>query len=594
MIIIRTISPFLCYYNYGDTMKEFIKNLKFTWNYAKHSKKSLTVFIISQIVQIFLNVITPLLSAKIVIELTTNNYTRLLIIAIILFITDYLYNITMYIGRILGSKIYRETMTYMAFDLGKQTLKIETKCLDEHTSGVFIQRLTSDTSRLSTIYSNMIRHISDILKYIGLFGALFIVNKQIFLYEILFMIIIYMLQKKKTKEEKQRDKIYRKKHERITGLVGELVRGARDIKMLNSEDDFLEELNKKIKETNEERYIMNKKTFGYTLLITHVKDLKKLLLLIILILQMKYDIIIPTMALVVYNYANNLGSLTNTLDQMFELIRDFNLSSERIKEIMDDDKFKKEKFGTKHLDKVKGNFEFKNVSFGYNEKLILKDLSFKIKENETVAFVGKSGTGKTTIFNLLCKMYNINDGTITIDGINIDDLDKDSIRGNITIISQNPYIFNMSIKDNLRLVKKDLTDKEMIKACEIACLDEFINELPDKYDTIIGEGGVNLSGGQKQRLAIARALVQKTEIILFDEATSALDNITQEKITEALNNMKNEYTILIIAHRLSTIQNADRILYIEDGKIKKEGTHKYLLKNCKEYKQLYETEIKNN
>ena len=314
----------------------------------------------------------------------------------------------------------------------------------------------------------------------------------------------------------------------------------------------------------------------------------------ILIHQMKYGIIIPAIALVVYNYANNLSSLTNTLDQMFELIRDFNLSSERIKEIIDDDKFKKEKFGAKHLNKVKGNFEFKNVSFGYNEKLILKDLSFKIKENETVAFVGKSGAGKTTIFNLLCKMYNIKEGTITIDGINIDDLDKDSIRGNITIISQNPYIFNMSIKDNLRLVKKDLTDKEMIKACEIACLDEFINELPEKYDTIIGEGGVNLSGGQKQRLAIARALVQKTEIILFDEATSALDNITQEKITNALNNMKNEYTILIIAHRLSTIQNADRILYIEDGKIQKEGTHKYLLKKCKEYKELYETEIKNN
>ena len=171
-------------------MKEFIKNIKFTWNYAKHSKKSLIIFIISQIVQIFLNVITPLLSAKIVIELTTNNYTRLLIIAIILFITDYLYNITMYIGRILGSKIYRETMTYMAYDLGKQTLKIETKCLDEHTSGVFIQRLTSDTSRLSLIYSNMIRHISDLLKYIGLFGALFIVNKQVFLFEILFMILI--------------------------------------------------------------------------------------------------------------------------------------------------------------------------------------------------------------------------------------------------------------------------------------------------------------------------------------------------------------------------------------------------------------------
>jgi len=327
-------------------------------------------------------------------------------------------------------------------------------------------------------------------------------------------------------------------------------------------------------------------------MITHTKNLQTFLIIVILITQMKFGIILPAMALVVYNYANNLGFATNTIDQLFELFRDFNLSSERIMEILSDDKFKKEKFGTKHIEKVKGNFEFKNVTFGYNEKKILKDLSFKIKENETVAFVGKSGAGKTTIFNLLCKMYDVDSGTITIDGINIEELDKDSIRGNITIISQNPYIFNMSIRDNLRLVKKDLKESEMKKACEIACLDEFIKELPEKYDTIIGEGGINLSGGQKQRLAIARALVQKTEIILFDEATSALDNITQEKITEALNNMKNEYTILIIAHRLSTIQNADRILYIEDGKIKKEETHNYLLKNCKEYKELYETEIK--
>lgn len=151
----------------------------------------------------------------------------------------------------------------------------------------------------------------------------------------------------------------------------------------------------------------------------------------------------------------------------------------------------------------------------------------------------------------------------------------------------------MSIRDNLKLVKSDLTNKEMKEACKLACLDEFINSLPDKYDTVIGEGGVNLSGGQKQRLAIARALVQKTEIILFDEATSALDNETQEKIQTAINNMKNEYTILIIAHRLSTIINADRILFLDNGKIVSEGTHEYLLKNCDEYRKLYEAEIKN-
>ena len=149
----------------------------------------------------------------------------------------------------------------------------------------------------------------------------------------------------------------------------------------------------------------------------------------------------------------------------------------------------------------------------------------------------------------------------------------------------------MSIKDNLKLVKNDLSEEEMKKACHLACLDEFIELLPNKYDTIVGEGGVNLSGGQRQRLAIARAFLQKTEIILFDEATSALDNDTQSKIQQAIDNLKKEYTILIIAHRFSTIINCDRIYYLENGKVLASGTHNELLEKCKEYKQLYESEI---
>lgn len=149
----------------------------------------------------------------------------------------------------------------------------------------------------------------------------------------------------------------------------------------------------------------------------------------------------------------------------------------------------------------------------------------------------------------------------------------------------------MSIKDNLKLVKENITDEEIKNACHLTCLDNFIENLEDGYDTIIGEGGVNLSGGQKQRIAIARALIQKTEIILFDEATSALDNETQSEIQKAIDNLKSDYTILIIAHRLSTIKNADRLIYIENGEIIAEGSHKELINSCEGYKKLYEIEI---
>ena len=581
----------LLFYLGSDVMKNLLNNLKFSWNYVKGSKKSIILFLISNLFQIGFSIIAPILSAKIVISLTTNEYIRIINIAVIIFLVDYISDIFGYFINIMGSKIYRETMTEIEYDLGRNILMLENKCLDENGSGLFIQRLTGDTSKISTIYSGLIRLLSEIFRDIGLYIAIFIINKVVFVFQILFFVLIYLLQRKKTRDEKARDKIYRVKNERVSGLVGELVRGARDIKMLNSENDFMNELNNKIDSTNRERYSMNKKTFGWNLLIFHVHDIQSLFMILLLVLQMKHDIIIPSMALVVYNYSNRLGYATNTINSLFECIRDFNLSCERIIEVMDGKKFKKEKFGKKHIDKIKGDFSFEHVCFSYDENKVLDDLSFKVKANSTVAFVGKSGVGKSTIFSLLSKMYDINSGKILIDGIDINLLDKDSIRGNITIISQNPYIFNMSIKDNLRLVKSDLTDEDMIKACRVACLDEFIASLPDGYNTIIGEGGLNLSGGQKQRLAIARALVQKTEIILFDEATSALDNVTQEKISSAIRNMKGEYTIMIIAHRLSTIKSADKIFYISDGKVLMEGSHEYLLKNCKEYKKLYNTEI---
>ena len=363
--------------------------------------------------------------------------------------------------------------------------------------------------------------------------------------------------------------------------------------MLNSEKDFSKELAIRLNDCNDKMLYMQKKGWKYRVLMWDISSTGEFILIFLLALLMKDGILIPSIALVLYNYSGKVSSSSYFVGSFLEQIKDFNLSAERVFALIDGNEFKKEKFGDIHLDKVNGDFEFKDVTFSYSSKKILNKINFRINANETVAFVGKSGAGKTTIFNLLCKMYDINSGTITIDGIDIRKLDKDSIRGNITIISQNPYIFNMSIKDNLRLVKSNLTNKEMKEACKLACLDDYINTLPDKYDTIIGEGGVNLSGGQKQRLAIARALVQKTEIILFDEATSALDNETQEKIQNAINNMKNEYTILIIAHRLSTIINADRILFLDNGKIINEGSHSYLLKNCDEYRKLYEAEIKN-
>lgn len=576
-------------------MKEFFSNLKKAWVYGKGQKKFIIGYIVFNIIFIFINLFVPILSAKAIVELTNNKLNQVVFIGFVILVVELLRNFANYITGYFRQQIYRETYSKIETTLGAEILKIENQSLDEKGSGLFIQRLTNDASKIADIFVVLNIYLTNILTDIGIFLAVFIINKVVFFYLLLTICTIFVVEKKRTNVVNAQDKIYRKKNERVSGFIGELVRGAHDIKMLNAENSFIKELDSKIIDLNNEKYKMDEKNRNYILLSGTLSDIFSTGNIILSVFLITQNLLSIPNALVINNYLGRLTSIIYFVSQFLEKVKDFNLSSERVFAIMDSKEFGKEKFGKKHIDKVNGDFEFKNVTFTYaNGHKVIDNMNFKIKANSTVAFVGKSGSGKTTVFNLLCKMYNIDSGKITIDGIDIRELDKDSIRGNITIISQNPYIFNLSIRDNLRLVKENITDEEMIEACKTACLEDFIKSLPDGYDTIIGEGGINLSGGERQRLAIARALVQKTEIILFDEATSALDNETQANIKKAIDNMKNEYTILIIAHRLSTVIDCDRILFLDEGKIKEEGTHKELLSNCKNYRSLYEAELKNN
>lgn len=572
-------------------MKVFIANLKLVWRFAKYQKKNIIKTTIWKIIIMIISVVVPLISAKIIVNLTDNKIYQCLMFVVLMFVIENLRNFAIYFSNCYSQVVFRETMVLMQKSLGDAMLKLETKVIDDNGSGVFVQRLTNDVSLLSDEFSSINNYFGNIITNIGIFVAIFVINKWIFLYSVLYTILLYYIFKKRNYLYNEKKKIYKKESEITTGFIGELVRGIRDIKMLNSEKSFLNKMEDNVVSLNNSAYDMNTVQRNYTLISGFTYDFGDFILQFIIGLSILYEKITIPNGIVLFNYSGRVIDLGRTLDSFSKEIKDFNLASERVFSIIDGDDYKKEEFGSIHLKKVNGDFEFKNVSFAYDKNKVLRNLNFKINANETVAFVGKTGAGKTTIFSLLCKMYDNYEGEITIDNIDIKKLDKDSIRGNITIISQNPYIFHMSIKENLKLVKSNLTKKEMIEACKAASLHDFIMTLPKKYDTIIGEGGVNLSGGQKQRLAIARALVQKTEIILFDEATSALDNETQMHIQKAIENMKNEYTILIIAHRLSTIINADRILFLDNGKITASGTHKELLKNCPAYKNLYESEI---
>ena len=250
------------------------------------------------------------------------------------------------------------------------------------------------------------------------------------------------------------------------------------------------------------------------------------------------------------------------------------------------------------------SFTFRNVSFSYSLKeedaegkaedpgqWIFRHLNLTIHGGEKIAIVGKSGQGKSTLFNLLLRYFDASKGTIELNGMNIKDISEKSLRDNISVIRQAPYLFNSTILDNFKIVDENVTLKKVREVAKKAYIDDYIMSLPNKYDTVIGEGGVNLSGGQKQRIAIARTLLKDTKVILFDEATSSLDNESQEYVKKTIDDLVKTHTIIIVAHRLSTIMDADLIYVIDEGKVSDFGTHESLMKSSKLYKKLYSPEV---
>lgn len=576
-----------------EVVNNALNNIKKAFYYAKKQKKEFILYFIANILLAILGAIVPLLAANQLLKLTDGLLGDLFLISLVILGMEISVNFCRFFARKYSQVFAREILKNIQVDLAKQLLNIETIDLDKKSSGVFIDRLVRDTGRIADIFLNINMSFTDLITNIGILFAIFVINKILFIYYILGILVIFYFERQRIKKYNELDKHYRKSAEATTGLIGELVRGIRDIKVLNASKSFMKKINEKITNINQERYEMSNVVRKYNLFTGSIHDFLDFLYILLSIILITNNLVSIGNVVIIYMYKGRVFNLLTMTSQVMEWFKDFNLSASRVFEIIDSSLYKKEVFGNKHINKIKGDFEFRDVYFSYNKKKkVLDGINFKVKHNETVSFVGKSGAGKSTIFSLLARLYTPDMGNIYIDGINTKELDCDSIRGNISIITQNPYIFNMTIKENFTIIKEDITDKEIVKACKMAKLHDYIMSLPKGYDTLVGEGGITLSGGQKQRLAIARALAQKTEIILFDEATSSLDNETQEGIQDAIHNMKNKYTILIIAHRLSTVINSDRILLVDKGKIVDEGTHEELLLKNKQYKKLYNLELK--
>lgn len=571
---------------------EIWKYIKKCAPYFAKEKKSVIILIVLGLVLSVYNSFGPALMSKILDYATSGRLEQAISYTVFILCLSLF---AVYVEIMIFNKAYTKVQETITNNIKKEVISayfdIDNKELLKTSSGIFLTRITSDPQNVVTAFDALRSNLSRILSNLFVFAYIFYINFVLGVITVLGTITIYIIEKRAMDKWNAYKKRRNKLRDRNTTIINEGIRGSHDIKLLNIVEHFKSRISSNLDElyndTMRSTEVDRRYTFG-RMLAVYVFTMT---IIVLSIYFVKFNVISISSLLTVFLYKDRLFSSVLYLAWSERHLKEFALSAERIFEVIDHTEYKKEHYGNKRVNELYGKIEFKNVHFKYDKDEVLKGVNFTIEPKDTVAVVGKSGSGKSTIINLLSKIYEVTKGEILIDGYNVNDLDKFSLRNNIAVISQKPYLFNMTIKENLLLVNPDASQKQIENVCKICELHDYIMTLPKKYNTIVGEGGVTLSGGECQRVAIARALLRKTNIILFDEATSALDNETQANIQKAINNISSEYTMLIVAHRLSTIKDCNKIIVVNDGKICGVGSHKELYKNNEIYRTLYENEL---
>lgn len=539
------------------------------------------------------SVLNPIFEGHMVDQLTQFNIEKIMYYAVCVFCVTVFNQMVYTVWYIVLIKLNKSVKTDIKRELIISLTELETQNYDKTNSGVFISRINKDANELSSFYNNVVDCLADIISNIGFIIYIGFLNIWVFLFIVVYVLTTFIVENKRIKLWFINRKRWKKADEKVVGTYSELVRGVRDVKVLNLKEAAIakaEQLQNEAIAISQHFDLTNMWWRRIGQILIAVLDFAFIAVCVFLVTN---NMMALSTMLIVYIYMGRVRGLINYVINVKQHLVDGELAAERVFEILESTTYKKETFGNTEFENVEGNIKFENVTFAYEEgKTLFKDMSFEIKAGETVAFVGKSGQGKSTILSLIDKLYKVQEGQITIDGVNVNDLTEKSLRDNVTIVMQIPYIFNTTIMENLLLVKPNATQEEIFDACKKAQIHDYILSLPDKYDSMIGENGVVLSGGQRQRLAIARALLKDSKIILFDEATSALDNESQDKIKKVIDDLKRTHTIVVVAHRLSTVVDCDKIVVINNNQVEAEGTHRYLMRNCSVYKELYKTEEK--
>ena len=467
---------------------------------------------------------------------------------------------------------------------------------DRQQTGTVMSYITNDVSAMqSAIVDNLIELVTESSILIGSLAMMIYLDWKLSLLTLMTIPLVGFAMKIFGRKLKRSSTVIQERAAEITSLLQESISAIRVVKSFVRETYEI----RRFEEQNWKNFQAAMKNVKLTSLLTPTVEFLAAIAVTFIVWFGGYEVVnevITAGELVAFlTYAVNLANPVKRLSRVYAAIQKAMAAADRVFEVMDLDEKITDVPGAKPLPPIKGEVEFKDITFSYKEgQPALQHISFKAEPGQMIALVGPSGSGKSTIANLIPRFYDVDSGTITIDGHDIRQVTADSLREQIGLVPQETMLFSTTVMENIRYGRLDATDEEVVEAARAANAEEFIKDLPEGYDTKLGERGLNLSGGQRQRLAIARAILKNPRVLILDEATSALDTESEKIVQDALDKLMVGRTSFVIAHRLSTIFNADQIFVVENGHLREHGTHEELLAAGGLYSNLYNIQFRQN
>ncbi|HNZ49926.1 MAG TPA: ABC transporter ATP-binding protein [Bacilli bacterium] len=572
------------------TDKKIIKRLI---SYAKNHKKAFAIAVLLMVFAVGIDLVLPLLLGLVSKILGRDNIDFQQIIGIVVIYGCLL--VVMFIIQFYQAMTLQKAGQKIIYEVREQVFThIEKYSIAQINSvpvGKFVTRVTNDTNTLNEMYTSVVINLlKDSFTIIGVLVAMFFVDTSLSLYVLAVCPLIVIISFVFRKYSREAYREVRSNIANVNAFLSENISGMKITQVFNQEAKKLQEFQEKNKQLKKSslKQIFIFGIFRPSIYVLYIATVMLILWFgsnnVILQAGLTFEVII-----IFHQYIDRLFNPIQQLAEQFNILQSAFAASEKIFAVLDQQPEIVDAPDAIELSDVKGEIEFKNVWFSYlPDEWVLKDVSFKIKANETVAFVGATGSGKTTILSLIVRNYDIQKGQILIDGIDIRKIKIASLRSQIGQMLQDVFLFSGTINSNIKMREDSITDDDVKQACEYVNADKFINSLPNAYQEEVRERGNNFSAGQRQLLSFARTMAHQPKVMILDEATANIDTETEVLIQDSLAKMMNVGTMLVVAHRLSTIQHADKIIVLQKGEIVEEGNHQELLKKRGQYYKLYQ------